>query len=404
MAEVLEAHRRRALRLKVTLRVIVAFSLIAALGAWPPRTHPLAVTAIAVAYGVVSVSLLILALRGHLFPVWAVLALDLTALTALLALSGVFSERRWSSPFVGDIYVLIPILAAFQLSLKITALSGAAATVVYAIASWIGHTRLGAELHFSLVHALLVAIVTVACSMLSWVQHSRVVMIANLAQQRSRLLSQSMSTEDRERRALAEALHDGPLQSVLAARQDIDELRESRQHQALERADMALCDASRQLRSSVTQLYPEVLERAGLGQALQDLAAQAGRRGSFAVRVEYDTPTVGHAADRLLYHCARELFTNIIKHARAQNVTVHLALRQSQALLEIADDGVGLQPDVLERSVAEGHIGLGSQLIRMQEAGGTLTLRNNIPRGTVAVVTVPADAAFPERASRTTTT
>ncbi|MER6076467.1 ATP-binding protein [Streptomyces sp. NPDC001817] len=392
--EALEPFQLRGVLLKATLRVLVAVYIAVQLAVAPPRWHSEVYSSaaywVAAAYAVISVMLLVMAARNRRwFSMWLGLVFDLAAVTTVLAMSGTFTLPSTVRPFISQgLYAVIPLLAAFQLNAEFTAISGTAATAAYVITAWVGHQGLE-PLRVILSHAGLIVVVTVGCTMLSWLQQVRVIRIADLAQQRSRLLSQTMSSENQDRRLLAETLHDGPLQCVFAVLQDIDEARTDGDCETLSRAHATLLDVSRQLRASVTELHPEVLERAGLEQALHDLAARCEQRAGFAAHVMCDAPTLGSDLDRLLYNCARELLANIAKHAQARNVSVRVTLLQDHARLEVTDDGVGLPLGAWEGSIAKGHIGLGSQRIRMEEAGGAFVVRNKVPHGTVAVATVP---------------
>jgi two-component system NarL family sensor kinase len=83
----------------------------------------------------------------------------------------------------------------------------------------------------------------------------------------------------------------------------------------------------------------------------------------------------------------------VVRHAQAAHVEVLLSLTGPAAVLEVRDDGVGLPPGVrsLAGRLADGHIGLAAQRVRIEEAGGTLLLAANTPTGTAARVTVPLD-------------
>ncbi|MFK0222877.1 sensor histidine kinase [Streptomyces vinaceus] len=397
VAIVLEAHQRRATRIQAVLRGVVVAAVMLDLALYPPFQNPGTSIAIASLYGIWSVLQVRAAWRGRLaeHTAWAVLYADLPALLVILTVSGTFSDPTWSSPFAGDAFILIPVLAAFQLRPRITAAAGAAAAVAYAVAAGAGHLHANPDLHFALTHALFIALVGTACVLLSQVQQSRVQMISSLAAQRSWMISRSAAVSDRERRLAADVLHDGALQCVLAARHDIEEAMEDEAARAetklvLERADGALQDASRHLRSSVSELHPSVLEQAGVAQALEDLAHRAVQRGGMTLHFRADAPTAGRVLDRLLFSCGRELVVNAVKHARAEHLTVRLDLQGSgDALLVVADDGVGLPAQGLERRLAEGHIGLASLRVRVEDFGGTLEFSPNDPAGTVAVVRIP---------------
>jgi two-component system NarL family sensor kinase len=386
--------QRRAGRILSVLRLAVVVGVLANQVYFPPREHPAVGVAIAAAYSVWSLALLVGAWRDALpsWGVWTVLLVDLPTLTALLAVSGSLSDPSWASPFTDDAFVLIPILAAFQLRPAVTAACGAASTLTYAVATTLGHARASPDPHYVTLHALFIALVSAAAVLLSWVQHSRTGMIADLARHRADLLAQAITAGDRERRELAEALHDGALQNVLVARQDIEEARTrtaAQREEALQRAAQALREATGQLRSSLSELHPAVLEHQGLGPALEQLARQTAARAHCRVDVDYQVPRTDDQADRLLYQCARELLGNAVKHARAGRISVRLTATDDEIRLEIADDGVGLPPEGIGDRVGQGHIGLASQQARIESAGGTLLVSRNRPTGTLAVATLP---------------
>jgi two-component system NarL family sensor kinase len=227
------------------------------------------------------------------------------------------------------------------------------------------------------------------CIALTRIQQSRVATIGRLVGDRTSLLTEVMTVEDRERRQLAEDLHDGALQYVLAARQDIEDVQSD--PQALARLDEALTESSRLLRSKLSELHPAVLERLGLGQALRDLAHTTEARGGFTVTLELDGWEEGARtpADGLLYSTARELLTNVVKHARAKVVAINLTRSGELAHLVIADDGCGIPDGAVETSLGDGHIGLASHRVRLEAAGGGLSMASARPSGTVARVDVP---------------
>src|SRR5207248_2733633 len=142
---------------------------------------------------------------------------------------------------------------------------------------------------------------------------------------REQLLAQALAAETRERRALAEGLHDGAIQSLLAARHDLEEAAvRAPGADALERADGALLDVVRQLRSAIFELHPHVLEEAGLEAAVRQVAETAARRGDFALTLELDSVPHRGERDRLLFSVARELLSNVVRHADSSKVIVTL--------------------------------------------------------------------------------
>ena len=95
-----------------------------------------------------------------------------------------------------------------------------------------------------------------------------------------------------------------------------------------------------------------------------------------------------YRVDHVLYGTAREALTNVVKHARAQNVWVELELGGGHATLRIADDGVGISDTRLAKSLEEGHIGMASTRTKVLAAEGLFDIRGTSP-GTEITVCVP---------------
>src|SRR6185503_20191531 len=95
-------------------------------------------------------------------------------------------------------------------------------------------------------------------------------------QERESLLVRLVESSDRERRRLAQALHEGPVQDLagLAWRLSAAARRaEPPLAGELEGSAAALRQAQRDLRSVLVTLYPPNLGRVGLESALEDVAA-----------------------------------------------------------------------------------------------------------------------------------
>jgi two-component system NarL family sensor kinase len=75
--------------------------------------------------------------------------------------------------------------------------------------------------------------------------------ITQLSASRQALLVDSMRASDDQQRRISEYIHDGPLQSVLMARQDLVSVLKKRPDEALERALAGLREATDQMREAV---------------------------------------------------------------------------------------------------------------------------------------------------------
>jgi two-component system NarL family sensor kinase len=328
---------------------------------------------------------------------WLGLFADLAVLATLTFFAGVDAHQSWTSNVLVMGFFLLPVLAATQLRAGVCAAVVVPTVVVYFVASVATQTANDEPWDSIVLRTFMLACVGMACVSLSRIQRSRIAAISVLLEDRSRLLDDLMHLEERERRDLSDRLHDGALQYVLAARLDLDDLRApdaGDAGQAVDRIEHALAESSRMLRSTVSELHPAVLEHAGLARAVRDLAT-ATTRGDLAVEVDVDDwpDGVRTPVDSLLFSAARELLSNVVRHADARSARVSLSLCGAQARLVVSDDGHGLVEQVRRRRLDEGHIGLASQTLRVEAAGGTLTIRGDAS-GTVVVVEVPVTVSW----------
>ncbi|MFE2879053.1 sensor histidine kinase [Streptomyces roseus] len=309
-------------------------------------------------------------------------------LTTILGLSGGFAVPGISGALQDDAFFIIPCLAAFQMARARVATVAIVTAVAYVLCSSLVEANDLVAWRARLLEALFIGALGAGCAWLAHLQRSRVDVISALAADRSRLTAQVMTESGRERRLIAEALHDGPLQTALAAALDLDEARFTKQPQDFDRVERALRETAAQLRNVVTELHPEVLEHAGLGKAVCNAAKNAAQRGAFTLSLDVDTQS-RYPQAHLLYGVARELLINVVKHAKADRVDVTLRLDHGLVRLEVRDNGVGCAEQALAMARSRGHIGLASHKVRLEEAGGSLTLSTAYPSGTAALVELP---------------
>jgi two-component system, NarL family, sensor kinase len=351
-----------------------------------PQAHTRPFGPVLVVLGVYALATVVAELRGRPLASPAVLtAADVVLIAALVAASGgPFSQLRYA-------FFLLPIGAALLLNPRLTAAFSAVAVGLYALIAltYPDPTDYRPDaVGFEFTQLLFLAWMGAAATLLSVVLTRRAREVSALAAGRGRLVAQALDAEDRARRRLAEALHDDALQNLLAARQ----LLGSGNGDALELVAEGLDRSVLQIREAVFDLHPYLLEQAGLGAAVEAVAARAGERGGFTARVEVDPDAAG-LHDQLLFAITRELLANCAKHARATTVTVSIRRCQDAVELAVVDDGVGIDVARARQAPLRGHIGLASCAERAEAIGGEFTFTPGPEgRGTRVHVSLPAPA------------
>ena len=329
-------------------------------------------------------------------PVALVMLCADLAVAAIISMdTGINSAGTWTSDVVQHGLFLVPLIAAAQLDPVVSAAVAVPTVATFFAVSWVDKAANGNEPWSSILARTAIVFGLAAGSVaLSWIQQSRTRTIAELAAERARLLREVINLEKRERQTLSERLHDGALQYVLVARQDMDDVRDG-SPEGCDRVESALTECSRLLRDVVRELHPEVLARSGLRAAITTLADGIAARSDLRVGLDADgwPDDLRTPADHLLYSAAREFSTNAIKHARARRLDFTLRHNGVRAELQISDDGVGIAPERLARSVTDGHIGFDSIRTKVLASGGEFTVAG--PPGTTVSISVPAAAVSP---------
>ena len=198
----------------------------------------------------------------------------------------------------------------------------------------------------------------------------------------------AVAAEEETRRRIAEELHDGALQTLLAAKQDLTEASPGRA--GVIRALASVDEGIACLRRAVSVLHPVTIEQDGLSSALTALAGEAERRGGFTCGLRVDDEASG-SHDQLILSLVRELLANAAKHAGAGNVFVSVSRNRGWLYLEVSDDGCGFDVSGRRLAPSNGHIGLASVERRVRAFEGDMEIAAAPKIGTEVSIRLPVD-------------
>lgn len=221
---------------------------------------------------------------------------------------------------------------------------------------------------------------------------------AAVAVENARLYADSrMLGAAEERNRLAREIHDTLAQSLLAlifqlrAASGMLERDPVRAADELADAEHATRIALEEARRSVWNLSPSALESGTLLEAIDGELARVRRAGVKTNLHVSGTPGVlDPAAQLTALRVAQEAIANARRHSGATKIDVVLDYRRSVALLSIADDGSGFDPDLLAaQPAAEGGFGLPGMRARVTQVGGELTIESRAGQGTCIRAILP---------------
>ena len=118
------------------------------------------------------------------------------------------------------------------------------------------------------------------------------------------------------------------------------------------------------------------------------MGRQAASRAHLELKLDLDYQA-RHPQEQLAFSAARELLANVVRHAQATEVALRLVEADGELELAVADNGRGFSTELLTDRLADGHIGLATQRVRVEAAGGRMDVVSSPGAGTRVVIHLP---------------
>lgn len=209
------------------------------------------------------------------------------------------------------------------------------------------------------------------------------------AERKAQLL---LARSEQDRNRLAKALHDGPVQDLLAMQMET-------RVAAYLGSDEQMGDVSvviRRLRDVSEALRPPALDVFGLAAALVAHAERfRARHPGLAVSLDLDDDGLAPATRLALFRIAQEALDNAARHGRPARVDVALAVSDAGAELVVRDDGEGWEvPDDVTTLAHSGRYGVFGMLAHADSVGAELEIQSALGH---TVIRVSAPPSPPDR-------
>ncbi len=309
------------------------------------------------------------------------------------------ATRRWSLPEV-RIVVIYFILASIWIIASDRLLSGNAADQVKT-----GLIQTIKGLNFVITTAILLFFVLRhAYSGWRLAEQQRLVGIDH-ARERFRSLSSHIQTlRENDRAEIAREIHDELGQLLTGIQMQlrlIEDRLSDREDRTLNPLIDKLVEASELVDTTISSvqrisagLRPSVLDNLGLATAVTGEAEEFAVRTGIQCHVDVSEipenlpPEVTTTAFRIF----QESLTNVARHADAKQIDASLSVRDDVLKLVVTDDGVGIDPSVIEDPQSLGLIGM---LERAANVGGLVVFKHLPQNGTSVTLTIPLPTAHP---------
>jgi signal transduction histidine kinase len=204
--------------------------------------------------------------------------------------------------------------------------------------------------------------------------------IENLHQARLEVGEQTMKQVGRE-------LHDSVGISLSLGRMRLQQLAQQLPAAEKELNEVAglILDGLNRVRSISHGLHATHLQNEGLQAALEEEFTKTAESGQYQKQfsIQGESFFMDDNRELLVYRIAQEALHNIVKHANATTIHMHLQYTPTQFKLQLVDDGVGLPANY------GGGMGMKNMHLRAASLGGRFEVAPGPQGGTVVELLVP---------------
>lgn len=221
-------------------------------------------------------------------------------------------------------------------------------------------------------------------------------LLVNLNRQQIRYAKAIITTQENERRRLADQLHDVAGSLLSAARLNLSAVREKNYivnedaKLKLESAEHAVSDISNILRNMSHAISPVMLDKVGFRQAIDKIVSIFNASGKIRFELEilgFETENqLMYEKYSVLYGILYELMNNIVKHANASNSLIQLIEHDDSVVLIVEDNGTGMGPTDPDSTATHGLTAIHS---KVHYLGGRVMMEDAQPRGLIVTIEIP---------------
>lgn len=217
-------------------------------------------------------------------------------------------------------------------------------------------------------------------------------------EERNQLMHRLITAQEDERRSISRELHDQMGQYLAALMMGLKSLQKAAQlpspvQARLIKLQELTAQFSQDARHFALQLRPTVLDDLGLYAALTNYIEEWSKRNEIKVDLHSNGLTnrrLPAQIETTLYRLIQEALNNVLKHARAQRVSVIVEYRIDRVLVVLEDDGEGFDvAAALNAPASVRGLGLTSMRERVELVGGRLEIESAPGGGTTIVARIP---------------
>jgi two-component system, NarL family, sensor kinase len=215
-----------------------------------------------------------------------------------------------------------------------------------------------------------------------------------IAQQKELRSKAIIEAEEKERRRIAQDLHDGIGQILSAAKLNLSnyqskaEVKSQEEKDALKNVSDLIDDSVKEVRAVSHNMMPNTLIKLGLASAVREFITKIGNIPNFKVDLEIVglDKRLPEQTETVFYRVIQEIVNNIIKHSKANHISLQLIKHENEMTVMIEDNGVGFDTGKINEFQG---IGLKNIISRIEFLNGRVDFDSTPGHGTNVIIEVP---------------
>lgn len=195
--------------------------------------------------------------------------------------------------------------------------------------------------------------------------------------------------QEKERQTIANELHDDLGSLMATIKMHFNSIKSDSSAEIFTKTNSLIESAYQKIRGISHSKNAGVFSDKGLIKAVKELAKNVSISNQLKVNV-YDNgqnQRLKNSDELTIFRIIQELLANVIKHARADEVDIHINIDEDNLNIMIEDDGIGFNQEAILKE--RKGIGLLSIEKRTENLNGTMIIESQPTKGTSVIIDLP---------------
>jgi two-component system NarL family sensor kinase len=168
--------------------------------------------------------------------------------------------------------------------------------------------------------------------------------------------------EEKERRRIAQELHDGLNGDLSAIKYRLSRLEESNlstvDSENLTKIIDMIDESCAQVRSISHNLMPSSILDYGLIETVKEYCIKINTSATFKIDLQFfgNYITLSKKSETVIYRIIQELVTNILKHSKATEAIIQFNYREDELFITVEDNGIGFDKNTISQGIGHKNI------------------------------------------------